>query len=200
MDIGDSGQTIDLTPGATHGVLFDGMTEDGSKVFFTTTDTLLPTRHRRERRHLLRPKSSEEEAQPLTLISTGAEGAGNTASCDPVDTSGVRSKTTLELARRAPNCGGVAIGGGGGRRRRRGHDLLPLPRELEGSERHRKPAQPLPRSPRLSRRASSPPSTPNDPLVLDAVKEAETRNTADFQVTPSGEFAVFTSTAPLDRL
>ena len=33
--------------------------------------------------------------------------------------------------------------------------------------------------------------------MLDALKEAETRKTADFQVTPSGEFAVFTSTLPL---
>ena len=40
MNVGDSGKTIDLTPGTTHGVLFDGMTEDGSKVFFTTVDRL----------------------------------------------------------------------------------------------------------------------------------------------------------------
>ena len=32
---------------------------------------------------------------------------------------------------------------------------------------------------------------PDDPVVLDAVTEAETRHTADFEVTPSGEFAAF---------
>ena len=41
MDIGDSSKTIDLAPGATSGVLYDGMSEDGSKVFFTTKDKLL---------------------------------------------------------------------------------------------------------------------------------------------------------------
>ena len=42
MDIGDSIRSIDLTPGViasqATGVLFDGMTEDGSRVFFTTKD------------------------------------------------------------------------------------------------------------------------------------------------------------------
>ena len=33
--------------------------------------------------------------------------------------------------------------------------------------------------------------------MLDALKEAETRHTADFQVTPSGEYAAFPTTAPL---
>ena len=41
MDIGDSSKTIDLAPGSTSGVLYDGMSEDGSKVFFTTKDKLL---------------------------------------------------------------------------------------------------------------------------------------------------------------
>ena len=42
MNIGDAAKTVDLTPGATSGVLYDGMTADGSKVFFTTVDQLLP--------------------------------------------------------------------------------------------------------------------------------------------------------------
>ncbi len=42
----------------------------------------------------------------------------------------------------------------------------------------------------------SDPSTDN-PLVLDSVSSPGTRNTADFQVTPSGNYAVFTSTLPL---
>ena len=40
MDVGDSISSIDLTPGATHGVRFDGMSADGSEVFFTTMDSL----------------------------------------------------------------------------------------------------------------------------------------------------------------
>jgi hypothetical protein len=40
------------------------------------------------------------------------------------------------------------------------------------------------------------PST-DSPLVIDSVSEPGARNTADFQVTPSGEFAALTSTLPL---
>ena len=44
--------------------------------------------------------------------------------------------------------------------------------------------------------ASPNPRTDN-PAVADAVSEPETRRTADFQVSPSGEFAAFTTTLPL---
>ena len=49
MDVGDSIRSIDLTPGVIsapggsgfkEGVLFDGMTEDGSRVYFSTKDAL----------------------------------------------------------------------------------------------------------------------------------------------------------------
>ena len=36
MHVGQAPDTIDLTPGTTTGVQFDGMTEDGTSVFFTT--------------------------------------------------------------------------------------------------------------------------------------------------------------------
>ena len=40
MHIGTSPDSIDLTPGSTNGVQFDGMTEDGTNVYFTTRDPL----------------------------------------------------------------------------------------------------------------------------------------------------------------
>ena len=40
MEANDEVSSIELTPGATEGVLFDGMTEDGSKVFFTSKEQL----------------------------------------------------------------------------------------------------------------------------------------------------------------
>jgi hypothetical protein len=40
MDIGDSDESIELTPGTTTGVLYDGMSSDGSRVFFSTRDKL----------------------------------------------------------------------------------------------------------------------------------------------------------------
>ena len=41
MHIGSSPNSVDLTPGATLGALYDGMSGDGSRVFFTTKDHLL---------------------------------------------------------------------------------------------------------------------------------------------------------------
>ena len=55
MNIGGAASTVDVTPGVgSAGVLFDGMTADGTRVFFTTTAALpTPARRRRhERRHL----------------------------------------------------------------------------------------------------------------------------------------------------
>ena len=52
MNVGDSTETIDLTPGTTSGVLYDGMSADGSRVFFTTDRTDDRRRRRRKRRHL----------------------------------------------------------------------------------------------------------------------------------------------------
>ncbi len=43
MNVGGSDHSIDLTPGTTAGVLYDGMTDDGTKVYFTTTDPLTAT-------------------------------------------------------------------------------------------------------------------------------------------------------------
>ena len=65
MDIGDNEKTIDLTPGATNGVLFDGMTEDGSKVFFTSEDlSLPPTRTPQRAPTSTRPKSPKRAPSP----------------------------------------------------------------------------------------------------------------------------------------
>lgn len=40
MNVGDSDQSIELTPGTTTGVLYDGMSSDGTRVFFSTRDPL----------------------------------------------------------------------------------------------------------------------------------------------------------------
>ena len=41
MHVGSSPNSVDLAPGTTSGVLYAGMTGDGSKVFFTTKDKLV---------------------------------------------------------------------------------------------------------------------------------------------------------------
>ena len=107
MNIGDSEHTIDLTPGSTHGVLFDGMTSDGSKVFFTTVDQLTtPTNQDTDTSADIYEAEVSESGATLTRVSTGIDGTGNTNSCDPT---GNWNTVSGEL-----NCSAVAIGGGGG--------------------------------------------------------------------------------------
>ena len=133
MNVGDSGKTIDLTPGTTHGALFDGMTEDGSKVFFTTVDPL-STATNQDSDHsadIYQAEVSETGAMTLTRISTGTEGTGNTDSCDPAaNTKHIHWNTTGT----EENCGVVAIGGGGGVASGNGTIYFLSPEQLDGSE------------------------------------------------------------------
>ncbi len=127
MNVGDSGKTIDLTPGSTHGVLFDGMTEDGSKVFFTTVDPLT-TATNQDTDHsadIYQAEVSEAGTMTLTRISTGTEGTGNT---DCLRSCRQHQARTLEHdrhRRKLRRRRGRRRWGSGLRRR---HDLLPQPR------------------------------------------------------------------------
>jgi DNA-binding beta-propeller fold protein YncE len=126
MNVGDSGKTIDLTPGATEGVLFDGMTEDGSKVFFSSAEHLT---HEDEEHSgadiFIWSQEGEEEGDPLTLISKG-----NGNSCDPVANSAHEHWNT---AGSEEDCGVVAIGGGGGVSSANGTIYFLSPEKLAGS-------------------------------------------------------------------
>jgi len=107
MDINDNEKTIDLTPGASNGVLYDGMTEDGSKVFFTTKDALT-TATNQDTDHSADIYQAEASGSGATLtrISSGIDGTGNTDSCTPT-----HNWNTISGG---PNCSAVAIGGHGG--------------------------------------------------------------------------------------
>ena len=67
MNAGDFSKTTELTPGAKGGVLFDGMTSDGSKVFFSSEEHLTGE----EEAHSGQDVYMWEEGKPLTLISKG---------------------------------------------------------------------------------------------------------------------------------
>ena len=92
----------------------------------------------------------------------------------------------------------VAIGGGGGVATESGSIYFLSPEKLDGTANGTEnqpnlyvagPGQ----APKFIATLS-----PNDSVLLDSVKEAETRHTADFQVTTSGEFAAFVTTEPLE--
>jgi NHL repeat len=212
MNIGDSNKTIDLTPGIvaspggpgfSEGVLFDGMSADGSKVFFTTKDpmTTATNKDTDTSADLYEAEVSEESSTAtLTRISTGAAGAGNIDACNPVASKdGAHWNTVGSEA----GCGVVAIGGGGGVAAGDGSIYFLSPETLTSCGCAEPLLDPVQNQPNLYlARPGSPPRfiatlEPNNPLVLDAVKEAGTRHTADFQVTPSGEFAAFPSSLEL---
>ena len=77
MNVGDSIRTIDLTPGATDGVRFDGMTADGQKVLFSSEEHLTGEDEDRTGADIF----IWEEGHPLSLVSTGTE--GDASSCHP---------------------------------------------------------------------------------------------------------------------
>jgi hypothetical protein len=138
MNVGDSGQTIDLTPGTTTGALYDGMTSDGSEVLFTTKDQLTgtDTDHSAD---IYRADVSASAAT-LTRVTTGTPGTGNTDACDPAADSVSAHWNSLEAT---PNCGALAIAGGGGVASESGAIYFLSPELLDG------PADGTPDAPNL---------------------------------------------------
>jgi hypothetical protein len=187
MDINDGVSTIDLTPGTTSGVLFDGMSADGSEVFFTSADKLLPA-DENESADLYQAEVSAS-ATALQLIS-----GGDSASCDPVSNSGGAHWNALGSS---PDCGVLAIGGGRGVASQGGAVYLLSPELLDGV------SNGTANQPNLYLAAPGSAPTfvatldPNDPLVLDALKAPTSPKTGDFQLTPDGRYAAFASTLAL---
>lgn len=184
MNVGDSSSTIDLTPGATDGVLYDGMTSDGSKVFFTTKDALSADGDTSADIYRADVSSSSSSAT-LTRISTGIEGTGDTDACTP--------SSNWNTPEGGPNCDAVAIAGGGGVSADDGSIYFLSPEKLDGT------ANGQANQPNLY--VARPGYAPHyittlevgNPAVVDGVTAAGTRNTTDFEVSPSGEYAVFSS-------
>ena len=150
MNVGDSDKTIDLTPGATEGVLFDGMTADGYKVFFSSDEHLTGEDEAAQRRRHLHVG---EEGEPLTLTSSqrprrNGRPPGDTASCDPAANTAHEHWNTTGSEE---NCGDVAIGGGGGVASGDGTVYFLSPELLDGSDKRRpERPQPLRRPPRAA--------------------------------------------------
>ena len=126
MNVGDSAQTLELTPGANKGVLFDGMTSDGTKVFFSSEEHLTGE----DEQHTGADIFMWEEGHPLTLISKGSE--GNASSCDPSANTVHEHWNTSN--KEAANCADVAVGGGGGVAAGDGTIYFLSPNLLDGTE------------------------------------------------------------------
>ncbi len=161
MHVGKNTETIDLTPGATHGVIYAGMTEDASMVYFTTPDPLLTAADQDsdESADLYRAEVGEEAtAATLTRVSTG-DSSGDTDSCDPAPNSAHAHWNSLAAS---PSCDVLAIGGGGGVASASGAVYFFSPERLDTSG----PAQPAQDAPNLYRAA--PGSAPRFVTTLES--------------------------------
>ena len=81
---GSSPNSVDLTPDTTNGALFAGMSADGSRVFFTTPDQLLPvdTDHSAD----IYEADVEGGSATLSLVSRKGSSASNSDACAPAGT------------------------------------------------------------------------------------------------------------------
>jgi hypothetical protein len=192
MNVGDASHTIDLTPGTTSGVLYDGMTSDGTKVFFTTPDALTtPTNQDTDSNaDIYRADVGTSSPAPLTRVSTGS--GENSEPCSPVLGEGGEpwNNTSGE-----ENCDAVAFAGGAGVASGNGTIYFLSPEKLDGHGTQDEPNL-------FIARPSSPPHfiatlATSDQAVVDAISQAATHSWGDFQTAPSGDFVAFPSTNSL---
>ena len=129
MHVGTSSNTIDLAPGTTSGVLFDGMTEDGKKVFMTTTDKLLPGEDTDTSADIYMAEVGTNSAT-LSLVSVNSNGTpSNDDGCTPPD-----EPNTWNAASGNGKCSALAFAGGGGVAAASGSFYFLSPEQLDGSK------------------------------------------------------------------
>ena len=169
-----------------NGVLYNGMTADGNRVFFTTPDSL----------------SGDADASPdlfradvgpssavVSRVSTGTGGSGNGDSCTPT--------SDWNVVEGGPNCGTVAIAGGAGVASGDGTVYFLSPELLDG------PSNGTEGQPNLFVALVGGKPTfvatlgLEDPVVLRGVGQPAVRSSQDFEISEDGEFAAFSSRIPV---
>ncbi len=109
VNVGDADHTIDLTPGTTSGALYDGMSADGTSVYFTTKDQMSGD-DSDSSADIYRADVSQSTAT-ITRVSVGTGGSGDTDSCEPAANTVYAHWNSLDAT---ANCDALAVGGGGG--------------------------------------------------------------------------------------
>jgi hypothetical protein len=103
MHFGSSPDSVQVIS-TESGVIYNGMTSDGSRVFFTTPDRVTGD-DTDESPDFFRADVSASSVT-ITRLSSGTGGAGNSDDCEPV--------TNWNVVSGGPNCGTVAMAGGAG--------------------------------------------------------------------------------------
>jgi hypothetical protein len=183
----DSPNSVNLAPGTTTGVLFAGMASDGSKVFFTSADKLIAG-DTDTSTDLYEADVDSSDNLDLKLVA-----ADNSDACTPVaNSNGEHWNTTGANI----DCSPVAISGGGGVASATGAIYFLSPEQLDGTKGTANQPNLY-----LAQAGGSPSFVatlePDNPVVLDSVKANAARKSADFQTTPNGGYAAFTSNLAL---
>jgi hypothetical protein len=128
MHLGSSAASVDLAPGTTSGVLFDGMTADGSNVFFTTVDQLDPE-DTDESADIYEAAVDNGGSLDLSIVSVGSGGPSNDDSCTPAGLPNSWNSPTGD-----GKCGALAFAGGAGVASDAGTFYFLSPEQLDGAE------------------------------------------------------------------
>jgi hypothetical protein len=188
MHIAGSTNSVDLAPGTTSGVLYAGMTLDGSSVFFTSKDGLLGSDSDNSA-DLYEATVDHLGAITLKLLSTGSTAPiGITDACDPVANPDGNNWNAVGVAS-TNDCGVISIGGGGGVAVGDGTIYFLSPEALDDSGVQNQPNLFVVRPGTTPHFVAT--LEPGNPLVRNAVRDSAMHVYGDFQVTPDGRFAAF---------
>jgi hypothetical protein len=124
MHVAGDPDSIHLTPNVPDGALYDGMTSDGTKVFFTTKDVPTGTTDGDTSADIFKADVGSSSAS-LSRVSTGSPG-GDTDLCTP-------SAGGWNSVGGGNSCDAVAIGGGGGVASGDGTFYFLSPEKLDGA-------------------------------------------------------------------
>jgi hypothetical protein len=188
MHIGNSANSVELTPGAATGALYAGMTDDGSKVFFTTTDSLDDDGDTTA--DLYQATVDGSGSRTVSLLSTG-DGAG----CDPAANSNGDNWNAVGGSP-APGCGAVPIAGGAGVAADDGTVYFLSPENLDGEGAENQPNLYVVVSGNAPELVAT--LELEHPAVVHAVASNEIHRWGDFQVTDNGDFSAFATSEPVD--
>jgi hypothetical protein len=127
MHLDGMANSVDLAPGASAGVLFDGMTADGSHVFFTTVDQL-DSGDTDESADIYEAAIDSGGGVDLRLVSVGSGGPSNDDSCTPAGTPNSWNSPVGD-----GKCSALAFAGGAGIAAESGTFYFLSPELLDGS-------------------------------------------------------------------
>jgi hypothetical protein len=187
MHVGNNPNSVQVADTA-NGVIFNGMTSDGSKVFFTTSDQLSGDTDTSA--DLYRADVGSTSAT-LDLVSDS-----NSDACDPVP--GKEGSNWNVLEGGPTDCSVLGLAGGAGVSSGDGTVFFLSPEELGGQGTLNEPNL------FVARPGGSPQFVatiePGGLTVTDALNDSEVHRYQDFQVSSNGDFAVLASTLSLAGL